>query len=76
MLAFFFITLKPGVLKEDFPQLLRTVSVVAARGGAEGQYERSVHNCVLAHIVTLDSNHDWGWSACLNDRLIAPSQIT
>jgi len=41
MLAFFFITLKPGVLKEDFPQLLRTVSVVAVRGGAEGQRERS-----------------------------------
>src|ERR1700730_10408517 len=34
LLAFFFITWKPGVLKEDFPQLLRTVSVVAVRGGA------------------------------------------
>src|SRR5450432_3536937 len=34
LLAFFFTTWKPGVLKEDFPQLLRTVSVVAVRGGA------------------------------------------
>jgi hypothetical protein len=56
LLAFFFMPRKPGVLKEDFPQLLRTVSLVAVRAVAIRRQLRS------AHIATLDSNHDWGSS--------------
>jgi hypothetical protein len=37
-----FITLKPGALMEDFPQLLRTVNVFAVRAGNFGTCEGNV----------------------------------
>src|SRR5450755_570093 len=63
LLAFFFTTWKPGVLKEDFPQLLRTVSVVAVRGGAH--LAASAHcNSTITHLklVYESQTHPLGYS--------------